>query len=162
MKHLAQLIDRLTLACALQLRRFQEIKEIACRQGELIASGRGDQLGESLAQRQQLMEKIEETRAKIAEIQEEIKQLLHLKEFNLQKIEEFITTASSSRLQEILEALGLVIAEIQEIDEKNAALLRSQLQSVKEDLKKLRDLRQVNASYTNKGLSKGTHLDTKK
>jgi DNA-binding transcriptional MerR regulator len=161
-KHLAQLIDRLTLACALQLQRFREIREIACRQYDLIASGRGDQLGETLAQRQQLMEKIEEICVEITEIQDEIKQLLHLKEFDLKKVEEFLTTTSSSPLQEILNNLGSAIAEIQEIDAKNTALLRSQLQSIKDDMKRLRDLRQANTSYTNKGSSRSTRLDTKK
>lgn len=162
MRRIYQLVDRLALGYELQLQRFREMRDLARRQQEVVRAGGGSHLEEILARRQALMEEIDETGRELSALREEVQQILHFREFNLEKLKELVQTPSCTKLGEILRELAGVIEEIQDCDRESTALLEGQIKAVRDSLQDVRALRAANRAYQAKPPDGGSFLDLKK
>ncbi len=162
MKRLYQLLDELALGYELQLRRFREIRDFARRQQEVMQAGGVLQLDETLARRQALMGEVDETARKLASLREEVQQILHLKEFKIEKVKELAPVPACAKLGEILRELTGVIEETQRHDRENTLLLENYLKAIRKSFQDLQTHRAAHQAYRSRFPGGGVFLDLKK
>ncbi len=145
--HIIQIVD----GYKQQHRCYQQLQQLSGQLfGKLEALVAADDAGaiqQVLLERGELIDAIERINKNVSAHQEEVVNLLHLKEFNLEKVQDLIHPTLRKELREQQEAIEQVIKAIIDLDSGIGEILKKQKQNVTGELKKIQQCFELRRAY---------------
>ena len=132
---------------------YEKILELAisqeelCREADFSHDHNMDKLNQILAERQELVEQIEEKKNIIQNLKESLKEELDLAEVNVSALTEKFPYSETTQLSIILDKIENLLKNIAELDDKSREMFNSKLSQVKEQLTNINKGKQAGQAY---------------
>ena len=148
-KNLNSHIEHIVTGYNQQFGLYQQLLELARQQETAALSGEPDpdRVLEGFQQRGEVIQSIIEIDRNILQHKEAVMNLLHLKEFNLEKVKDLVHINLRDEMDEQLKAIERVIRGIIETDRKNVMVLENLKQDVAKELRSIQQYHDVQQTY---------------
>ncbi|MDA8233940.1 MAG: flagellar export chaperone FlgN [Clostridia bacterium] len=146
-KELNNHLSDLTQGFELQLAMYRELLLLTENQEQALNEDQIDKLLELLQSRQEIIDKIDALNKKIDSVKLIITEILHKKEFSLNRINELVHTHSSFYLAKTFAEISNLLTTINQLDNSNQEKLAEKLQDVKVQYNKIQEGKYARQAY---------------
>lgn len=146
-KNLNSHIEHIVNGYRQQYHFYQQLLQLAGRQSLLVSENDIEEIQEVLCQKGEVINSIREIENNISQHKEAVKNLLHIKEFKLDKVQELIQINLRNELNALREAHEKIINQIIETDRKNEETLKNCTQDVVKELKSIQQHYDIQQAY---------------
>ncbi len=146
-KNLNSEIEQIVRGYKQQYQYYQDLLQLSRQLEALISADDVEDVQQLLLKRNEIIERIKVVEDNLSIHREAVMALLHLKEFNLEKVQDLIHADLRKELTEQREAIEQLIKAIIRLDSKNEEALKNHLQDVAGELKNIHQYYEIRKAY---------------
>ncbi|ADG83610.1 flagellar protein FliT [Thermincola potens] len=126
---------------------YEQLRNLSRQLRELIETDNWQEIGRALDARADIIKNINEINSDMEPHKKAVMELLHLKEFNLAKVQDLIYPQFRRKLEEGTQKIKDLLKEIVTWDRQNMKIMEEHKISISQELKQIKQYREFQQAY---------------
>ncbi|KNZ70116.1 hypothetical protein Tfer_1257 [Thermincola ferriacetica] len=126
---------------------YEQLRNLSRQLRELIETDNWQEIDKALDARADIIKNINEINSDMEPHKKEVVELLHLKEFNLAKVQDLIYPQLRRKLEEETQKIKDLLKEIVTWDRQNMKIMEEHKISISQELKQIKQYREFQQAY---------------